>query len=288
MCNTPFTVKDQNKIHSLVPCGICSICKSRRVSAWSFRLQQEDKISISSQFVTLTYDTKNINFTRRGFTTLSKRDLQLFFKRLRIAHVRTKKSDSGNNSSSTGNNERLGIRYYACGEYGSKSKRPHYHIILFNADSSLIPSCWDKGSIHVGNVTGASIGYSLKYISKGRTVPAHRNDDREPEFQLMSKGLGKNYVNEKTIKWHNEDKENRYYLTLEGGKKATMPRYYKERIYNSEAKGIIKGHFEKEAEKKAIDHVTKKGYIAREKKRSAAINAAETNYSKKHSKTEKL
>lgn len=41
--------------------------------------------------------------------------LQKFFKRLR------KKFGEG-------------IRYFACGEYGSKNGRPHYHALLFNFD----------------------------------------------------------------------------------------------------------------------------------------------------------
>lgn len=34
------------------------------------------------------------------------------------------------------------------------------------------------------------------------------------------------------VKWHKSDLDNRMYCNAEGGKKISMPRYYKDRIYN--------------------------------------------------------
>lgn len=48
----------------------------------------------------------------------------------------------------------------------------------------------------------------------------------------MSKGLGASYLSERMVRWHKADLENRMYVNLEGGKKCTMPRYYKERMYS--------------------------------------------------------
>lgn len=115
--------------------------------------------------------------------SLCKRDLQLFFKRLR------KKTDGK-------------VIYYAVGEYGSNYSRPHYHIILFNAQQQDVITAWTKdgkeiGSVYFGQVAEASIGYTLKYISKEKRIPLHANDDRQREFSLMSKGIGKNYINPK-------------------------------------------------------------------------------------------
>lgn len=155
-----------------VPCGKCANCRKRRVSAWSFRLLQEEKVSTSAHFITLTYDTATVPITRNGYMSLKKRDVQLFLKRLRKAH-------SGSASS--------GIKYYGVGEYGGKTKRPHYHIILFNIDVELVQTAWKWGQIHYGNVCGASVGYTLKYMCKEKQIPMHCNDDRIPEFALMSK-----------------------------------------------------------------------------------------------------
>ena len=49
-----------------------------------------------------------------------------------------------------------------------------------------------------------SIVYTMKYISKKSQIPVHELDDREKEFALMSKRLGENYINDKTIKWHRD------------------------------------------------------------------------------------
>lgn len=170
-CLTPFTVTIKTTGEQIpVPCGKCPECLARRTSGWSFRLMQEDKQSLSSHFLTLTYDTSKVPISKNGFMELSKRDLQLFFKRLRKKHK-----------------AEVPIKYYAVGEYGGKTKRPHYHIILFNAELSTIQSAWNNGQIHYGAVTGASVGYTLKYMMKPPSRPMHKNDDRTREFSLMSK-----------------------------------------------------------------------------------------------------
>lgn len=201
-----------------VPCGKCPNCVARRVSGWSFRLMQEDKMSKSSSFITLTYDTDNVPLTRNGYMSISKRDIQLFFKRLRKF-----------------NGDK--IRYYAVGEYGGKSLRPHYHIILFNLKRlQEVEAAWKHGSIHYGTVSGASVGYTLKYMSKKSRIPMHVNDDRIPEFALMSKGLGEGYITPEIIAWHKNKRllDKRVHVTLNGGQKVSMPRYYKQKIYNEQ------------------------------------------------------
>lgn len=212
-----------------VPCGKCPACISRRTSGWSFRLMQEDKRASSALFVTLTYDTDHVPITNNGFMSLQKKDVQLFFKRLRKL-------------------EKNKLKYYLAGEYGGKFKRPHYHIILFNAfiDPLAFKNCsprdihpkytniskaWTLGSIQQGTVTAASVGYTLKYISKDKR-PTHKNDDRVSEFQLMSKGLGSNYLTEAMINWHKSDLINRMYCNIELEKKISMPRYYKQKLYD--------------------------------------------------------
>lgn len=169
-CKTPFMVQHEGR-NLPVPCGKCPFCRARRISGWSFRLLQEERHSLSSLFITLTYDTKHVPITERGFMSLAKRDVQLFFKRLRKANVGK-------------------LKYYVAGEYGGKTNRPHYHIILFGAEVSTIQEAWGLGSVHYGTVSGASVGYTLKYMSKKGKIPLHSNDDRVPEFSLMSKSWG--------------------------------------------------------------------------------------------------
>lgn len=206
---------------------------------------------------------------------LDKRDLQLFFKRLRKAHGK------GNNNGRT-------IKYYAVGEYGGRTNRPHYHIILFNARVELIQQSWNLGEVHYGTVTGASVGYTLKYISKPKTVPKHANDDRLPEFSIMSKRLGINYLTKAMVAYHKKDLQNRVCLTMEQGQKISMPRYYKDKIYNSEERGYIKGYFEQLMEADGIKAIHDKDFSKNQRNHAEAVKAAFRKQKLLTTKNEKL
>lgn len=217
-CDTPYYVEIRWQPEKVpVPCGRCPPCQSRRVSMWSFRLMKEEERSDSAYFVTLTYDTDHVPITKKGFMTLQKRDFQLFMKRLRKIQPKNAKK----------------ISYYACGEYGSRNYRPHYHSILFNCAEETIAKAWTAGTTYVGSVTGASIAYTLKYINKGKLIPLHSNDDRVPEFSLMSKGMGSNFLTPSIIKHYKNDLRITT-ITLEAGVKIPLPRYYKDKIYNED------------------------------------------------------
>lgn len=221
-CLKPFQRKDLAKPID-IPCGKCPDCIKRRVNGWAFRLMQEEKVSESSHFITLTYDTLHVPITPGNRLTLDKKDLQLFMKRLRKTHSQK-------------------LKFYAVGEYGDKTNRPHYHMILFNARIDLIQDAWQVrkgrpyqgkplGHIYYGDVSQGSVMYTLKYISKPR-IELDPTDDRQPGFTLMSKGLGESYLTPQMIEYHKKDLENRVCHTLEDGKKVAMPRYYKNKIYN--------------------------------------------------------
>lgn len=169
---------------------------------------------------------------------LDKKDLQKFFKRLRKYHDQK-------------------IKYYAVGEYGTKFHRPHYHVILFNSTAEAVCKSWTLGQVHIGQLTPASCGYTLKYISKEKRTKKP-NDDRTPIFSVMSKGIGKSYCeDEKNIRFHHNSLDDRYYIPAGNGVKASMPRYYREKIYNSEQFGHLKGVLEKNANEK-LDELHKK------------------------------
>ena len=125
-------------------------------------------------------------------------------------------------------------------------------MVIFNADVNLFERSWALenktiGQIHVGTITEASIGYTLKYISKASKIPLHKNDDRQKEFSLMSKGLGSNYLTKNMVQWHKNNPEERVYVPLLDGKKAPLPRYYKEKIFDEYEKEKIAFHFQKKA-----------------------------------------
>lgn len=224
-----------------------------------------------AKFITLTYDTNNVPITPKGYMALNKRDLQLFFKRLRKAQQSQTKNDSVGNK----NGYRLSgksIKYFAVGEYGGRTNRPHYHIILFNAKLELIDPAWNLGAVHYGEVTGASIGYCLKYMMKPGKIPMHQNDDRIREFALMSKGLGDNYITQQMVSWHKATND-RMYINLEGGKKASMPRYYKNKIYDKAERSIIAEIHKEKLEEEAIRRAAL-GNLQTAREREQSVQAA--------------
>lgn len=106
---------ERQPIFMAVCCGKCPICKDKKAREWSTRAMCESQTSMSvPYFFTLTYNNNTLprNGVRKGA-------MQRFMKRLRI------------------NVERYcgfktNIRYFICAEYGSKTKRPHYHGIIWN------------------------------------------------------------------------------------------------------------------------------------------------------------
>lgn len=201
-----------------VPCGRCYECLSRKRDSWSVRLEEELRHSSSAYFVTLTYDDSFLPRNHLGIPTFDKPGFQLFMKRLR------KETDNK-------------LRYYAVSEYGSKTWRPHYHMILFNLApnqehaTTMILKAWKVGHVKVGSVTPASIAYVTKYVITKEDIP----DGFDPPFALMSRrpGIGAQYVDRMRL-WHDED--DRFYVPGTGGKKRAMPRFYQERLYSKEAR----------------------------------------------------
>lgn len=211
MCYSPFR-KEGTTID--LPCGKCYECRTKRISGWSFRLMKEAEVSSSAFFVTLTYSPETVPLTDKKLMTLNKRDVQLFLKRLRKSHDKETR-----------------IKYYAAGEYGGETWRPHYHLIMFNIDQEKVQTAWKAGNIHIDPVNKATVRYTLKYMAKAGKVPQFKDDDRLPEFSLMSKGLGSSYLKPNMIQWHKNDLLNRCYVRTPEGMHISMPRYYREKIY---------------------------------------------------------
>ena len=221
LCISPLNIPrpngQGNKDRIVVPCGKCVACLVNRREDWTIRLKEELKNATYAHFVTLTYSDDNLKYGRYA-PTLDKTDLQKFFKRLR-------KNSRSNN-----------LRYYAVGEYGTKTLRPHYHIILFNLyDSNLIDKSWQLGNIQVGQVTGGSIHYVTKYHVNKTDSP----EDVEKPFALMSKrpAIGSNYI-EKMNDYHSGYPQRAYYTEL-GGVKKRLPRFLKTKLYSKEELTLI-------------------------------------------------
>lgn len=139
-------------------CGKCVECLQQKSTEWSYRCALEASEYKDNCFITLTYANAPEN--------LKKRDFQLFMKRLRKYVWKY---------------ENKRIRYFACGEYGSKGSRAHYHccifgwkpkdMILFNKKeklygSKILESIWQNGFISVSEFSIETAKYVTKYLQK--------------------------------------------------------------------------------------------------------------------------
>lgn len=79
-----------------------------------------------------------------------------------------------------------GIRFYYCGEYGSKTKRPHFHALMFNFPipteylqfykknpngdilykSDKLSEIWGRGYVVVGELNWDTCAYTARYVMK--------------------------------------------------------------------------------------------------------------------------
>lgn len=187
-----------------LPCGKCIGCRLEKSRVWAIRCLHESKMHKRNVFVTLTYDNEHLP----RFGTLVKRDLSLFLKRLRDWYFR----EHG-----------LSFRYYACGEYGDISQRPHYHALLFGIDfddkvlysqgdyplftSQKLDELWGNGVCKIGEVNFETAAYTARYCVKKVDGPQREAGhylvydgdgevfERVPEFAVMSRrpGVGAPY-----------------------------------------------------------------------------------------------
>lgn len=167
ICNKPFIRGGQE-----FGCGQCLPCRINRQRLWGARLHWEWCHAGSGSFVTLTYSELWVP------SELEPRHLTLFLKRLRKSVYPAK------------------FRFFAVGEYGETTWRPHFHLLIFPfVAESLVQESWKFGSVHMGMVEDRSIGYCTHYCTKGLTT-FRSMQGRRPEFARMSlrPGIGAGVV----------------------------------------------------------------------------------------------
>ena len=167
-CAHMILIRNKKGYVDYVPCGQCIACRLNYGKMWSIRMMEELKKHDKACFATLTYDGEHYEdlIDSQGIGRLCKRDLQLFWKRLR---------------------KKRKVRYFACGEYGDRFGRPHYHAIIYGVspdESQFIQDLWPLGYIKLGTVTEDSCAYVAKYMVKklrGKSLEAKLSED--PDFQ---------------------------------------------------------------------------------------------------------
>lgn len=158
-----------------VRCKQCLPCRIQKQSSLTLRCLLENRSAFAGWFVTLTYEEPP---EEPGY-----RDMQKFLNRLRSAERR-----AGNP---------LPIRFLACGEFGERSGRFHYHALLWNAQSleraNYLSQLWPQGFVHIGQVTPQSIRYTVRYTLKfqKKGLEVHAGWSRSPPLGENSmKALG--------------------------------------------------------------------------------------------------
>lgn len=148
-----------------LPCGSCDGCKTDRALEWARRAHHEAAMWRHNCFLTLTY--KDEELPSDG---LVPEHLSAFLKRLREHHRRRHPAIAAQPG---------GLRYLACGEYGDRTHRPHYHLCLFNCsfndtyrvsadlyESRFLNTAWTAGHHRLGSLTAASANYVAQYTMK--------------------------------------------------------------------------------------------------------------------------
>lgn len=173
--------------------------------------------------------------------SLHKEELQKFFKRLR-QNLKRKYHEFTPL-----------IRYYAVGEYGSKTKRCHYHAIVFGLDNynddhrEIVKQSWTKcepwlfdksrGRLSgMQEVTPDDIAYVTGYVQKKLNGQMAKEEygDKQPPFSLCSQGLGLDFA------LKNKDRLINNGFTFFKGHKIGLPRYFCEKIGVSKAELLSK------------------------------------------------
>lgn len=169
-----------------------------------------------NSFVTLTYSDEHLKSPKLVY-----KDFQDFMKRLRRLQ-----------------NDPIGV--FVTGEYGEKTKRPHWHALLFNwrpSDETLfrtndrgdrifksatLERLWVFGHSEIGAVTFESAGYCARYAAKKL---CHGHDDTH-EFHPISKKSSKHAIGKRWLEKNWEDIFNHGRLIHQGKDIGSIPRYY--------------------------------------------------------------
>ena len=145
---------------------------------WLGRLLLEQRY-YESVFVTFTYDDASCPVDDNGRLVLVRKDFTDMLKRAR------KRANTG-------------FRYFGVGEYGSKTGRPHFHLLAFASPGSHWPyydqfwqAVWSPDGRPLGFTTLSlaeisRLRYCLGYTAEKLLKEVPQSDGRPPEFSSKS------------------------------------------------------------------------------------------------------
>lgn len=232
-----------------IPCGRCIGCRLDYSRSWADRCLLEAQYHKHNYFLTLTYNDDNLrrvdpcgNF----YATLCKSDMQKFFKSLR-KELKKRNDDRQQSSVSCDSDSGDDFRYFGCGEYGTETYRPHYHVIAFGLEipdlkfykktsqgfnlytSEWLNDIWKRGYVVVGELSWSTVAYTARYSTEklyGEEAHVYEDAKVVPPYSMMSlkPAIGKKYFEE-----HKDsifDFQQIWVSTDDGAKEIRPPRYF--------------------------------------------------------------
>lgn len=209
------------------PCRKCLPCRLNIAREKAIRAVHESKTHENNIFLTLTYNDENLKDGRLNYL-----DFQLFMKSLREKITRNIKDPDLR--------KELYVSFMVTGEYGDKTKRPHWHAIIFNYrpndakhkytsdrgdivhTSDELSTLWGRGNIEFGTVNMDSAGYVARYAAK----KLGHGHDQDHDYHPVHKTSSKHAIGKKWIEKYYKDVFSKGYIVLENGEKSGIPRYY--------------------------------------------------------------
>lgn len=117
--------RDTQPVFFMAKCNHCDNCLEAKKANLVQRVMLESQsYEYRPLFVTLTYDDEHTD------GLLHKKDFIDFMKRLRINSERFVRKH--HDKYCFQDDTQTPYRYFACGEYGGQTNRPHYHLCIFN------------------------------------------------------------------------------------------------------------------------------------------------------------
>lgn len=213
------------------PCGRCLQCRINKARCWTTRNILEASVTADTCFVTLTYDDDHLP---PDGCLQQKKDLTPFFKSVRHKLAPQK------------------LRYFAVGEYGENTLRPHYHLLLYGISylhTDLIKRSWKKCDpdigIEIGYVQPESIRYCTEYCVKkwddrNERKPSHLSKEFFTSSRGPSGGIGapaiyeiaKNMRKQFHLKNHEPWNQPLPHSIRFQGKKWPLDRYMKNKLWD--------------------------------------------------------
>lgn len=254
-----------------VPCGNCIGCRMDYSKMWMARITHESTKYANNAFLTLTYNPEHLPYKQtvdketgelKEGNPLVKKHIVDFVKRLRYYYDKERPGEK--------------IRFYACGEYGTKYGRPHYHMAIFNYDSTCwgdiklrgnnhqgdalwssekLEQIWGKGFVTIGDLTPQSAAYIARYMLK-------KQKGKEKKYYYEKEGIIQEYTTMSRmpgigLDWYEQHKEEiwlRDCIYVPQRNKAPLkikvPRYYNKQLEKEDEEKLKRI---KEARKKSAE-----------------------------------